>query len=145
LSPDDPPSGTTRGLPPELTALHNDLCTGTRIVTIIYKVVDANLWTSVSSDVPFRGAPVDMKDGFVHLSTGAQVRDTVKLHFRGVSDLLLVAIDSARLGDALRWEPSRGGDLFPHLYGPLHLSAVVDVRPLTLGADGVPLIPEDVR
>lgn len=90
----------------------------------------------------FAGAPVDLADGFIHFSTGLQVRETAAKHFAGQADLLLVAVDPAKLGDALRWEPSRGGALFPHLYAPLPLDAVQWVKPLPLGADGVHLFPE---
>ena len=77
-----------------------------------------------------------MRDGFIHFSTAAQVQETAAKHFAGARDLLLVFVDTARLGDRLRWEPSRGGALFPHLYGPLDLAAVVRVTPLPLGANG---------
>ncbi|MCC2108816.1 MAG: DUF952 domain-containing protein, partial [Hyphomicrobiales bacterium] len=79
---------------------------------------------------------VDLADGFIHFSTAAQVAETAAKHFAGQTDLLLVAIDGATLGDALKWEPSRGGALFPHLYAPLDPRAAISVRPLPLGADG---------
>ena len=101
---------------------------------VIYKIVPSSLWPSRGE--AFGGAPVDLADGFIHFSTKAQVAETAARHFSGADDLLLVAVDAAQLGDALKWEPSRGGDLFPHLYGPLPLSAVLWVRPLRLGVDG---------
>lgn len=77
-----------------------------------------------------KGAPVDLADGYIHFSTAAQVAETAKRHFAGENDLYLAAVDAEHLGDALRWEPSRGGDLFPHLYRPLALRDVVWVRPM---------------
>lgn len=82
------------------------------------------------------GAPVDLADGFIHFSTASQLVETAAKHFAGQTDLLLIAVDAGQLGPALTWEPSRGGDLFPHLYGPLDLSAVLRVEPLALGLDG---------
>ncbi len=79
---------------------------------------------------------VDLADGYIHFSTAAQVQETAARHFAGQTELLLVAVDPAALGEALRWEPSRGGDLFPHLYQPLPLSAVRWTEALPLGADG---------
>ncbi len=76
----------------------------------------------------FTGAGIDLTDGFIHLSTGAQARRTAQLYFNGQGNLVLVAVDGARLGDALKYEPSRDGDLFPHLYGPLPLTAVLSVQ-----------------
>ena len=90
----------------------------------------------------FKGAPIDLKDGYIHFSTAEQVRETAAKHFAGQSDLLLVSVDEARLGPALRWEPSRGGALFPHLYAALPLSAVTRVEPLPLGADGAHRFPD---
>lgn len=84
----------------------------------------------------FRGAPVDLSDGFIHFSTATQAAETAAKHFAGQSDLLLLHIDSAKLGDKLKWEPSRGGALFPHLYGELALAAVTKVDSLPLGSDG---------
>ena len=84
----------------------------------------------------FPGAPVDLADGFIHFSTAEQVTETAARHFAGQDDLVLVAVDAAALGPALRNEPSRGGALFPHLYGALPLDAVLWVKPLPLGADG---------
>jgi uncharacterized protein (DUF952 family) len=88
----------------------------------------------------FAGSPVDIRDGFIHFSTAAQVRETASRHFRGVADLLLVAVDDDVVD--LRWEPSRHGDLFPHLYGPLALTAVRWVRPLPLDAAGHHRFPD---
>ncbi|MER9968623.1 DUF952 domain-containing protein [Mesorhizobium sp. M0060] len=103
---------------------------------IIYKIVPEALWREAEREGRFTGAPIDVADGFIHFSTAGQVRETAAKHFAGQSGLLLVAIDGARLGDALKYEVSRGGALFPHLYGPLDLEAVVSVHALPLGADG---------
>lgn len=84
----------------------------------------------------FRGSEHDLRDGFIHFSTAAQVAETAARHFAGQRDLLLVRIDSEALGDRLRWEASRGGDLFPHLYGELDPAAVLGVDPLPLGPNG---------
>ncbi len=101
----------------------------------IYKIVPAVLWREAVVAGRFSGAGVDLTDGYVHFSTAAQVRDTAAKHFAGVADLLIVAVD-ARALPALRWEPSRGDDLFPHLYEDLPMSAVQWVEPLPVGADG---------
>ena len=108
----------------------------------IYKICDSALWREAERRGVFAGAPVDHADGFIHFSTAAQVAETGGRHFAGKADLLLVAVDAAVLGSALRYEPSRGGQLFPHLYGPLPLSAVRWVKPLPLGADGRHVFPE---
>jgi uncharacterized protein (DUF952 family) len=108
----------------------------------IYKIAPETLWREAEAAGVFAGAPVDLADGYIHFSTAAQARETAAKHFAGQEDLLLVAIDAGALGDALKWEPSRGGALFPHLYGALPLSAVRSVRALPLGADGVHVFPE---
>jgi uncharacterized protein (DUF952 family) len=91
-------------------------------VTHIYKVCPESEWAEAVERGTYRGSAVDLRDGFIHFSTGAQLAETLRRHFAGQSDLVLVEIDPKDLGDALRWEPSRGGDLFPHLYGPLPVS-----------------------
>jgi Uncharacterized protein conserved in bacteria len=108
----------------------------------VYKIVPQELWQPVRQSGTFAGAPIDIKDGFIHFSTATQVSETARLHFSGQRDLLLIAVDVATLGAALRFEPSRGGDLFPHLYGPLPISAVLWEAPLPLGEDGVHQFPE---
>ena len=92
----------------------------------------------------YQGAAVDRRDGYIHFSTGAQLAETAAKHFAGASDLVLVAVDADALGAALRWEPSRGGALFPHLYGALAFDCVLWTRPLPLGADGRHVIPDPV-
>ena len=108
---------------------------------LVYKLVDRPSWTAAEAAGVFTGSPVDARDGFIHFSTAAQVRETAARHFAGQRDLLLVAVDAARLGDGLRWEPSRGGALFPHLYGPLSLDAVRSVVDVPLDAAGVHAFP----
>jgi len=110
--------------------------------TTIYKICDAALWREAERVGVFGGAPVDLADGYIHFSTAGQVAETAARHFAGQTDLLLVAIDTEVLGPALRYEPSRGGALFPHLYGTLPLSAVRCVKPLPLGPDGQHVFPE---
>lgn len=109
---------------------------------IIYKIVSQELWRAAAGAGIFRGSDVDLRDGFIHFSTAAQVKETAAKHFAGQSDLLLVAVESDQLGAALKWEPSRGGALFPHLYGVLELSAATSIDPLPLGPDGIHRFPE---
>ena len=108
---------------------------------ILYKICPASLWQEATREGRFRGSPVDRKDGFIHFSTAAQVAETAAKHFAGQSDLLLVSVEAGALGAALKWEPSRGGALFPHLYGDLDLTAVRKVGPLPLGPDGRHVFP----
>ena len=109
---------------------------------IIYKICPALLWREAEKVGFFAGAPIDIQDGYLHFSTAKQVGETAARHFAGQSDLMLIAIDGDSLGEALRYEPSRGGDLFPHLYAHLPLSAVRWVKPLPLGADGQHIFPD---
>lgn len=108
----------------------------------IYKICDAALWREAERAGVFAGAPVDHADGYIHFSTAGQARETAARHFAGKGDLVLVAVNAAALGAALRYEPSRGGALFPHLYGSLPVSAARWVKPLPLGPDGVHQFPE---
>jgi len=112
------------------------------VPTIIYKICDAAAWRAAESAGVFAGAAIDLADGYIHFSSRDQVAETAARHFAGVPDLVLVAVDADALGPALRHEPSRGGALFPHLYGVLPMSAVVSVKPLPLGADGRHVFPE---
>ena len=107
----------------------------------IYKIVPRELWQEARKAALFKGAPIDLKDGYIHFSTAAQAIETAKLHFGGESDLLLVAVDATVFGETLKWEPSRGGDLFPHLYGDLPLDAVLWEKPLPLWPDGLHVFP----
>ena len=108
----------------------------------IYKIVPALLWQEARRTGQFAGAPVDLTDGFIHFSTREQVAETAARHFEGQKDLLLVAVDGKALGDKLVYEPSRAGALFPHLYAPLTLDAVLWEKPLPLGVDGRHVFPE---
>ena len=111
---------------------------------IVYKLVDRTEWQLAEVFGSFSGSAVDVRDGFIHFSAAAQVRETAARYFPGRADLLLVAVEAQALGAALRWEPSRGGDLFPHLYAPLPLSAVRSVAALGLDASGRHVFPDDV-
>ena len=109
---------------------------------LIYKIAPQALWREAEAKGSFAGAPVDLADGYIHFSTAAQAAETAAKHFAGQDGLVVVAVDAGRLGEALKWEPSRGGALFPHLYAPLDLSAVLWIEPLPLGADGRHIFPE---
>lgn len=109
---------------------------------IIYKIAPRELWERAQTRGRFDGAPVDLVDGYIHFSTAAQVRETAARHFAGQDDLVLAAIDGDELGNALKYEPSRGGDLFPHLYAPLDMTAVRWSRALPLGNDGQHVFPD---
>jgi len=110
-------------------------------MTMIYKILAASIWQQAEASGTFLGAGIDLVDGYIHFSTADQVRQTAALHFAGQNDLVLVAVDSDRLGSALVFEPSRGGQLFPHLYGHLAVDIVAYVHPLALGPDGVHQFP----
>ena len=105
-------------------------------MTIIYKICPATEWRAAERAGVYAGSAVDQRDGFIHFSTAEQVAETTAKHFSGQRDLVLVSADAANLGRRLKWEPSRGGALFPHLYGALELSAVLRVEPLPLDAAG---------
>lgn len=92
----------------------------------------------------FEGSPDDARDGFIHLSAGHQVAGTLAKYFSGQRDLVLLAVDPERLGEGFRWETSRGGELFPHLYGPLDLDHVISVEALVLREDGTHCLPEGI-
>lgn len=102
----------------------------------VYKIVDRESWDAATAEGVYRGAPVDHADGFIHLSARNQVMETARKHFRGMRGLLLVAIRSEALGADLKWEKSRDGALFPHLYADLPTSAAAWVKPLPLSPAG---------
>lgn len=102
----------------------------------IYKLVDGAEWEQARQAGAYDGSAIDRADGYIHLSAAAQLAETARRHYAGRKGLMLIAVDAAALGGALRWEPSRGGDLFPHLYGPLPLSAAVSARALAVREDG---------
>lgn len=113
-------------------------------MALVLKIVTTEQWTSATEAGRFDGAPVDLGDGYIHLSTPDQVRETAKKHFAGQTDLQLVAFEADTLGPELLWEPSRGGALFPHLYRSLSPTEALWVRPLPLDADGEHVFPETV-
>jgi uncharacterized protein (DUF952 family) len=106
----------------------------------VYKLLSAAAWDAAAAVGRFEGAGVDLRDGYIHLSTAAQAPETARLHFAGQTGLVLVRLDADRLGAALTWEPSRGGQLFPHLYGALDCSLAEAVTPAPLDDDGVPVL-----
>lgn len=102
----------------------------------IYKLADRTEWAEARASGAYDGSAVDRADGYIHMSTTAQLAETARRHYAGRDGLVLVAIDPAALGEALRWEASRAGDLFPHLYGALPMSAAAAVRALSVAEDG---------
>ena len=110
---------------------------------LIYKIFRAPEWAELQAKGETSGAPIDIADGYVHFSTAAQATETAAKHFADEDDLTLLALDAETLGDALRWEPSRGGALFPHLYRPLRLTDVLWHRPLPL-VDGIHRFPPEM-
>ena len=110
--------------------------------TTIYRIVAADVWQRAEAAGSFTGTEHDLRDGFIHFSTAEQVPETAARHYAGQTGLLLVAVNAAALGAALRWEPSRGGALFPHLYAPLPTTAATSVTPLPLDPNGLHVVPE---
>lgn len=108
----------------------------------IYKICERTAWRQADDAGRFLGAAADLSDGYIHFSTAAQAAETAARHFADTPDLVVIAVDADRLGADLKWEPSRGGALFPHLYAALEMSAVKWVRPLSRGKDGVHVFPE---
>jgi uncharacterized protein (DUF952 family) len=109
---------------------------------VIYKIVPDALWQEARGRGVFLGASIDLADGYIHFSTAPQAKQTAALHFAGQTGLMLVAVDAQELGDALKFEPSRGGELFPHLYAPLPMTSVLWEKPLPIGPDGAHEFPE---
>lgn len=103
---------------------------------LIYKIFRTDEYAELESKGQTSGAPIDLADGYVHFSTGDQVGETAAKYFAGIEGLMLLAVDADKAGDALRWEVSRGGAEFPHLYRELRASDIVWARPLPLGPDG---------
>ncbi len=108
----------------------------------IYKICDKSLWAEAEKAGVFTGAEIDLADGFIHFSTRNQTASTLEKHFSGRTDLLLIAIDAAAMGDAIVFEEARGGMLFPHLYQPLHLNFVRWVKPIEQDKNGKHILPE---
>jgi uncharacterized protein (DUF952 family) len=111
---------------------------------LIYHMCRRDEWSVAEAAGLYRGSSQDAADGFIHFSTAEQIRESARKHRAGQADLVLVTVDAAKLGALLKWEPSRGGALFPHLYGALPVEAVVRVEPLPLGRDGAHRFPEDL-
>jgi uncharacterized protein (DUF952 family) len=111
-------------------------------VRTIYKISPASAWREAERQGVYRGSADDLSDGFIHFSTASQVAETARKHFFGQAGLFLIAVDADALGDALRWEPSRNDELFPHLYGALDLGAVIEVLDLRARPDGSHELPE---
>lgn len=103
---------------------------------MIYKIFRADEWAALNDAGETAGAPIDLEDGYIHISTGEQVAETVSKHFAGEEGLQILALDSGALGYALKWEPSRGGALFPHLYRKLKIEDISWSKPLPLGVGG---------
>ena len=112
---------------------------------LIYRLLAEGDWQTAQQAGSFAGTAHDLRDGFIHFSTAEQLAETAARHYAGQAGLLLLGVRVAALGPALCWEPSRGGALFPHLYGPLPLSAVVRIDPLRCGADGVHILPSGLE
>jgi uncharacterized protein (DUF952 family) len=104
----------------------------------IYKILPREAWQAALAQRRYDGSPLDRQDGFIHFSTAEQAQETARRHFAGQEDLVVLAVAADDLGSALKWEPSRGGDLFPHLYAHLETALVREVTEAPLGPDGVP-------
>ncbi len=113
--------------------------------TLVYKVCNAAEWQAAGAAGAYKGSHIDCQDGFIHFSTAQQLRETVRRYFAEMRDLVLVEVNGSALGAALKWEPSRGGELFPHLYGDLALAAVAQVWDLPLGEDGAHQFPAQLE
>lgn len=114
---------------------------GAALPLVAYKVLTSEQMARLEQDGSFAGAPIDVQDGYIHLSAQAQLTETVDKHFAGQSGLWVAAVDLAALGGAVKWEPSRGGQLFPHVYASLPLSAVIAYGPLHRDGDGTVKLP----
>jgi uncharacterized protein (DUF952 family) len=113
-------------------------------MTTIYKICESAQWAQAERAGEFCGSAVDLADGYIHFSTAGQAAETAAKHFTGMADLVVVAVSADALNGALKWERSRGGALFPHLYGMLPMTAVRWAKPLPLGADGMHVFPPEV-
>lgn len=110
----------------------------------VYKILNIGHWRDAVARSAFEGSADDIRDGFIHLSSLHQLQGTLAKHFQRQPDLVLVAFDASHLGTALKWEVSRGGDTFPHLYAPLETRHALWTKSLMLDGEGVPLVPEDI-
>ena len=111
---------------------------------LIYKILTGEQWRELDAKGETPGAPIDIQDGYVHFSTAEQAAETAAKHFAGQEGLILAALEADALGDALKWEPSRGGALFPHLYGPLRRADVIWAKPLPLDESGAHVFPAEM-
>ena len=107
-----------------------------------YKIVAAEEWRAAVAEGRYEGSTVDLADGYIHMSTGEQLVETARRHYAGRDDLMLLTVDLTRFGADLVWEPSRGGDLFPHLYAPLPVAAVTALRAFSVTEDGAMLFED---
>jgi uncharacterized protein (DUF952 family) len=112
------------------------------VTTFLYKICPAALWHEAERDGRLAGSPVDLRDGYIHFSTAEQVAETAARHFAGQADLVLLIVEVRAVADRLKWEVSRGGQLFPHLYAALPVDAVRRVEALRLGPDGRHVFPD---
>ena len=108
---------------------------------VAYKVLTSEQMAALCQN-QFKGAPVDMEDGYIHLSTAGQLGETIAKYFSGLDGVWIAAVDLGTLADSVRWEPSRGGALFPHIYGPLNADSVLAACPLRFAQDGSPKLPD---
>lgn len=108
---------------------------------LIYKILTADQWQAFEVAGTFTGAPIDLADGYIHFSTAEQAAETAAKHFAGQSGLMLAAVHGDTLGEALKYEKSRGDQLFPHLYGTLNMTDIVWCRPMPLGSDHLHVLP----
>lgn len=111
-------------------------------MSLIFKIMPKSMWDIAVRDGKFKGAPVDLADGFIHFSAEDQVKETAAKHFAGQTDLVLIACDAEAFGPTMKWETSRGGALFPHLYDTMPVETALWVKDLPLGDDGVHQFPE---
>jgi uncharacterized protein (DUF952 family) len=111
---------------------------------MVYKILRPFEWEDMEASGVFTGSADDKRDGFIHFSSASQVPTTFSKYFAQESHVWLVAADAEGLGPALKWEVSRRGEKFPHLYGPLHLSAIESVTEIRRGADGRPMFPPEI-
>ncbi len=112
---------------------------------LIYKIEDKTVWNDALSEGFYHGAPIDLRDGFIHFSTAEQVRETAARHFAGRENLIIAAVEANLLEPDLKWEISRGGALFPHYYGVLNVKAVIKTHDLPLNTSGNHVIDDDIR
>jgi uncharacterized protein (DUF952 family) len=108
---------------------------------IAYKILSAGELKQLRQDGVFHGSPADLADGYIHLSCASQLAETLDKYYVGINGLMLAAVDLSKLGGTVRWEPARGGQLFPHIYGPLPIKAVVSSGTLQRTAEGAVRLP----